>query len=44
VAPAVKRPRSLDRTVPMEHRLEAMLFVLFDLGQAMRPHLGDRFV
>ena len=28
----------------MVHRLEAMLFVLFDLGQAMRPHLGDRFI
>jgi hypothetical protein len=28
----------------MEHRLEATLLVLFDLGQAMGPHLGDGFV
>jgi hypothetical protein len=32
VAPALKHPQSLGRISPMEHRLEAMLLVLFDLG------------
>jgi hypothetical protein len=32
VAPASKHPQSLGRISPMEHRLEAMLLILFDLG------------
>jgi hypothetical protein len=31
VATALKRPQSLVRISPMEHGLEAMLLVLFDL-------------
>ena len=37
VTPTVKRPRSLDRTMPMVHCVEAMLLVLLDLGQAVWP-------
>jgi hypothetical protein len=31
VATALKRPQSLVRISPMEHRFEAMLLILFDL-------------
>ena len=37
VTPASKNSRSLGRISPMDHGFEAMLFVLLDLGHAVRP-------
>jgi len=37
VTPASKNSRSLSRISPMDHGFEAMLFVLLDLGHAVRP-------
>jgi hypothetical protein len=41
VAPAWKDSRSLGRISPMEHRVKAMLLVLFDFGQTVRPQFGE---
>jgi hypothetical protein len=41
VAPTVKHPQSLGRISPVEHGLEAMLLVLFNLGQAMGAPSGQ---
>ena len=41
VTPASKQPQSLGRISPMEHRVEAMLLVLFDFGQTVRPQFGQ---
>ena len=41
VTPASKHSQSLGRISPMEHRVKAMLFVLLDLGQTVRPQFGE---
>jgi hypothetical protein len=41
VATALKHPQSLGRISPVDHRVEAMLLVLFDLGQAMGAPSGE---
>jgi hypothetical protein len=41
VTPASKDSRSLGRISPMEHRVEAMLLVLLDFGQTVRPQFGE---
>jgi hypothetical protein len=41
VTPAPKQPQSLGGISPMEHRVEAMLLVLLDFGQTVRPQFGE---
>ena len=41
VTPAPKQPQSLGRISPMSHGLEAMLLVLLDFGQTVRPQFGE---
>jgi hypothetical protein len=41
VMPAPKQPKSLGRISPMEHGLKAMLLVLLDFGQTVRPQFGE---
>jgi hypothetical protein len=41
VTPAPKQPQSLGRISPMKHRFEAMLLVLLDFGQTVRPQFGE---
>jgi hypothetical protein len=41
VTPAPKQPHSLCRISPMEHSVEAMLLVLLNFGQTVRPQFGE---
>ena len=41
VAPAASDFQSLGRISPMEHRVKAMLLVLLDFGQTVRPQFGE---
>jgi hypothetical protein len=41
VTPAPKQPQSLGRISPMEHGFEAMLLILLDFGQTVRPQFSE---